>query len=653
MKKKVYVTLPIFLLISAVMFIMSIVSLFYNKTLAYIEIVVSVASFILIFININKFNKYIGSVIKKSEELLLGKDKPAIDNVKIPAVIVGVESDIIYCNEGFKKILKDDKKDVIGQNIKDFLNGKSMADVFKASLLDVRYNNLRYSVFGVKGENTNILYFIDDTYYKNVANEYENSRPVVAIAVFDNKEEFETYSEEGEDAQIVAKVEKTLQKWCSKTKGFFKKLSSDRYMIIMEQRDLKAFISEKFKVLEEIRAIRLDDRTYATVSIGIGAGASNFRECEFFARNALDMALGRGGDQVVIKQSDTYKFFGGVSKETEKISKVRTRIIASSLSEHIKNSSNVLVMGHRFSDIDSVGASVGMYSAVKRGQKKECYIVINREQTLASAVVETIDKSAKGKEIFINPQKACNIINDNTLLIIVDTHSDSFIEDQEVYKRCKRVVIIDHHRMMVNHIKNSLVFYHEPYASSASEMVTELVQYLGSNSLNRLEAEALLAGIMLDTKNFVLKTGVRTFEAAAYLRRRGADTVEVKRMFSNSIDTYKSKYQLVSEAEIFNSFAIACADQNMQDMRVACAQAADELLEIQGVNASFVLYPSDGGVVNISARSLGDVNVQIIMEAMGGGGHQTMAGAQIKGTTIEHERQKLVEIISAMEEKNI
>lgn len=652
MKKKVYATLPIFLLISTIMFIMSIVSFFFNKTVAYIEILVSIASFVFIAININKFNKYIGSIVKKSEELVLGKDKQAIDDIKIPAVVVGIESDIVYYNDSFKKILKDGKA-VLGQDIKDFLNGKSISDVFKTTLLDVRYNDLRYSVFGVKGDKTNILYFIDDTYYKNIANEYEKSRPVIAIAVFDNKEEFEAYSAEGEDAQIVAKVEKSLQKWCARTKGFFKKLSSDRYMIIMEQADLKTFIYEKFKILEEIRSIRLDDRTYATVSIGIGAGAASLRECEFFARNALDMALGRGGDQVVIKQKDSYKFFGGVSKETEKISKVRTRIIASALSEHIKNSSNVLVMGHRFSDIDSVGASIGMYSAVKKGQKKECYVVINREQTLASAVVESIAKSAKGSEIFISPQKACNIIDDNTLLIIVDTHSDSFIEDIEVYKRCKRIVIIDHHRMMVNHIKNALVFYHEPYASSASEMVTELVQYLGSNALNRLEAETLLAGIMLDTKNFVLKTGVRTFEAAAYLRRRGADTVEVKRMFSNSIDTYKSKYQLVSEAEIFNSFAIACADQSMQDIRLACAQAADELLEIQGVSASFVLFPSEGGVVNISARSLGDVNVQVIMEAMGGGGHQTMAGAQIEGTTIEHARQKLIEIISAMEEKNI
>ena len=359
------------------------------------------------------------------------------------------------------------------------------------------------------------------------------------------------------------------------------------------------------------------------------------------------MALGRGGDQVAIKQGDSYEFFGGMSKGVEKRDKVRTRVIASTLSDHIKDSDYVFIMGHQFSDLDSVGASVGMWSAVTKGQERPASVVINREQSLAASLIESIDKSGNGG-MFITPAQAENMLTDHSLLIIVDTHSPSFVESSSLYQKSKRVVVIDHHRMMVNHIEGAVVFYHEPYASSASEMVTELTQYLGENALNRLEAEALLAGIMLDTKNFVLKTGVRTFEAAAYLRRKGADTVEVKRLFSDSIDTYKAKYQMVSGAEIFNSCAIASADENCADIRVASAQAADELLGIQGVNASFVMYPAGGGI-NISARSLGSVNVQVIMEALGGGGHQTMAGAQLSDVTMEEAREKLVGLISDLD----
>ena len=271
-------------------------------------------------------------------------------------------------------------------------------------------------------------------------------------------------------------------------------------------------------------------------------------------------------------------------------------------------------------------------------------VVLNREQTLAGALVETVEK-AGNTGMFLSPREALSLITDRSLLIIVDTHSESFVESRDLYKYSKRTVVIDHHRMMVKHIENAIIFYHEPYASSASEMVTELVQYLGENAIGRLEADALLAGITLDTKNFVLKTGVRTFEAAAFLRRKGADTVEVKRLFSNSIDTYRAKYQLVSNAEIYNSCAVTAADEDCPDIRIASAQAADELLGVQGVNASFVLY-SSAGTVNISARSLGAVNVQVVMEKLGGGGHQTMAGAQLKDTTVTAVRERLIEILN-------
>ena len=429
--------------------------------------------------------------------------------------------------------------------------------------------------------------------------------------------------------------------------GFYKKLEkNDRYLVVFEERNMQKLIEQKFKILETIKNIKMKEVSGATISIGIGHRGKTFKDCELLARRALDMALGRGGDQAAVNDGETYEFFGGTSKGFEKRDKVRTRVISAALEEQIRDSENVIIMGHRFSDLDAVGAAVGMWSAVRKNLDVDVFIVINKKQSLAGSIISNIEKSGL-LDVFIDEKTALNEITEKTLLIVIDTHSPSFLESYDVYKKCKRVVVIDHHRMMVNHIDNAVIFYHEPYASSASEMVAELLQYLGSDTLSRLEAEALLAGIMLDTKNFVLRTGVRTFEAAAFLRSKGADTVEVKRLFSNSISTYKTKYKLVSEAEIFNSYAIACAEEESSDIRIAAAQAADELLGIENVKASFVMFPT-GNTINISARSLGDVNVQVLMEKLGGGGHQTMAAAQLENTTMEAARERLVSTVSAI-----
>ena len=400
---------------------------------------------------------------------------------------------------------------------------------------------------------------------------------------------------------------------------------------------------KRFHILDDVREVKsVRNNMSATVSIGVGRGAKDVAESERWARQALDMALGRGGDQVAVKQEgDSYEFFGGLSKGVEKRDKVRTRVIAATLTDHVQASDQVFIMGHKNSDLDSVGSAVGMWAAIRKGLEKQAHIVINRNQTLAGPLVEMTEAAYPGEEIFIPPLEAIQSATERSLLIVVDTHSVNFVESRDLLDRIPRVVVIDHHRMMVTHIKNALIFYHEPYASSASEMVTELAQYIKASSIGGADAQALLAGIMLDTKNFVLKTGVRTFEASAYLRRRGADTVAVKKLFSDSLDTYKQKAQLVSGAEIYKGCAIATSNWEFEDLRIAAAQAADELLSIMGVKASFVLYRS-GGDVSISARSLGDVNVQVILEEFGGGGHFTMAGAQLKNTTIGDARRALI-----------
>ena len=629
-----------------VMFIMAFMAVRFSLITFLVELILAITASVIVAISIMNIKSLISAVLTSASKRLFKDDSKNIDDIMIPVVILSKENEIMAANALFKENVCGNE-DPLGDSITKYLSGDDVDAIYGSNGADTKYNDKWYIAFAVRHEYGSIVYFIDDNTYKTNSDEYLETRPVVAIVAFDNKDELERETDNSEAIKVTVAVEQEIVKWVSSTKGFYKKMSGGRYIVVMEERDIKRSIDGKFRILDDIRMIKINDRLSATISIGIGRGGKTFKENEQWARQALDMALGRGGDQAAIKKADSYKFFGGVSKGIEKREKVRTRVIAASLSNHINNSSNVIIMGHRFSDLDSVGASIGMWSAVVKGLHKNAYILINRQQTLAKSLVASFEK-AGFESIFKTEDEALALLDDHSLLIIVDTHSPNFLESKTVYERSSRVVVIDHHRMMVNHIDNALVFYHEPYASSASEMTAELVQYLGHDSLSRLESEALLSGIMLDTKNFVLRTGVRTFEAAAYLKSNGADTVEVKRLFSNSIDTYKVKYKLVSEAEIFNYCAIASAEEDITDIRIASAQAADELLGIENVKASFVMYKT-GKTVNISARSLGDLNVQVIMEQLGGGGHQTMAACQLENTSIDEAREKLVSIISELD----
>lgn len=497
----------------------------------------------------------------------------------------------------------------------------------------------------MRAEPCSILYFVENTRFRAVEKELQESRPVTVLAYFDNHEELARSTTNSESARMSSEVEDILIQWAQGMGGFLKKLNDGRFFILTDECHIRQAVEKRFPVLDKVRAVHSGERLNATVSLGVARGAGTLQEADVWARKALDMALGRGGDQVAVKQADdTYEFFGGLSKGVERRDKVRTRVFAATLSDDMKQSDRVFIMGHKYSDLDCIGSAAGMWNAAAKTLKRPAHIVVDREKSLAGSLISILQNAYPDERIFISPQEAMMMVTPKTMLIVVDTHSPDFVESVDLLNAASRVVVIDHHRMMVKHIENALVFYHEPFASSASEMVTELVQYIGDKMLTSTEAEALLAGIMLDTKNFVLKTGVRTFEAAAYLRRKGADTVNVKRLFSDSIDAYKSKYRIVSNARLFGSFAVASADSEFPDIRISAAQAADELLSIRGVNASFVLFPA-GGVVNISARSLGDVNVQLIMEALGGGGHLTMAGAQLSGVTVEEATKQLIAAI--------
>lgn len=567
-----------------------------------------------------------------------------VKNIPMPAIIVSANDEhkfLFYSNE-FKEMFLDDENldfDVLhniicGNTIKQVLNGKSV---------NINWNDNSYEVNGYKKDEYLVIYFKDNTLYKDMKQKYASSRMCFMHVLFDNKDELRQTLSDEQALYVALNVENTLQKWILSSKGMFEKLSDGKYLAIVTEDCLQEFIDNKFKILDDIRAIKVAENKYATVSIGVCRGGSSPEISDQIAKNALDMALGRGGDQVAIKNRTSYEFFGGNSQSLEKRSKVRTRMVAKSIIEKAKTADIVFIMGHKFSDFDSVGASVGLWSVLTRVHNKKCYIVLDKSETLAKPLLHNIPASDIGK-MFVSPKQAQAMATEDSFLIIVDTHSVKFLQDVDLYRMIKNVAVIDHHIMTVDKINNACIFFNEPSASSACEMVTEMVQYMGDKCLTVPEAESLMAGMMLDTKNFSLKTGVRTFEAAAYLKKIGANSAKIKKMFANSMDLYKLRCKIIDNAEIFNNCIISFFRPEGENPRIYCAQAADDLLEIENIKASFVMFELDG-VVNVSARSHSDINVQLIMEKFGGGGHHTMAAAQIKDMSLYEVKQKLIQSI--------
>ncbi|HCC34702.1 MAG TPA: DHH family phosphoesterase, partial [Ruminococcaceae bacterium] len=576
-------------------------------------------------------------------------DSPAsetLTGLSLPVVVADKDGRIVWYNETFRNLLLGGV-DAYGDRHDFLFDEDTLQSLSESRMAEIEYDGRYYTVYESEGEVNgsplSVFYFIDKTLLHKTMREYELSRPAVAIILIDSLDEFLKNARDSERAAITGAVESVIENWAlDASNGFIRKLANDRFIFAMEERHLRGIIQNRFEILDKVRSAQFGERGGATLSIGVGRGGATLHDCEDMARAALDMALGRGGDQAAVKTKDTFEFFGGVSKGIEKRTKVRSRVIASALCELIEASENVLIMGHRFADLDAFGSACGLLKAVtEMGHSSK--IVMTGAQSLALPLLERMKENGGGSAV-IEPNEAMTLITKNTLLIIVDTHRAEFLDSKDVYMACKTVVVIDHHRKTVDYIDGAVIFYHEPFASSASEMVTELLQYMGERMVGKFEAEALLSGIMLDTRNFVLRTGVRTFEASAFLRGRGADPVEVKRLFSGSMEVYKERAGIVANAEIYKDCAISGTDSESGDTRIAASQAADELLSISDVRASFVLFES-GGEVNISARSLGDVNVQIIMEALGGGGHQTMAAAQLPGDTFETARQKLIKVI--------
>ena len=505
---------------------------------------------------------------------------------------------------------------------------------------DERYFTAYYDETIHNDKRVRIFYFVEDTELKRTAIAYEESRPYVLFLSFDGLNEIQKNYSSNDFGEIRMLLDRIVSNWASGFSAVYDKLSTDLYVVIAERHNVDAMRADKFKILAEVRALSFHDRHVGvSLSVGVGCGET-FSACENNARQALDMAQSRGGDQVALREADgSYSFYGGVAKGIEKTNKVRTRIVASSIAELIRSSKNVLLMGHRFPDLDAMGAATAMCAACT-AMGVPAFIVTDSEKSLASPLLDRLRDEGLASRL-LQPQDAAEKVGKDTLLIVVDTHIGSFTEVPMLLEKVTRKVVIDHHRKSVQFIDDAVIFFHDPAASSACEMVTELLQYLTPQPvIGPLEADALLSGITLDTRNFVLRAGVRTFEAAAYLKSRGADTVRVKKMFASSLESYRLRNEILAVSSSYRGCAIAATSVQTPEIRIIASQAADELLNISEVDASFVLFAA-GDCINISARSLGQINVQVIMETLGGGGHQTMAAAQIRDATIDEAQEKL------------
>ncbi len=564
------------------------------------------------------------------------KDSPL--SIPLPMAVLKMDNcEVIWANDLFLQ-MTGGRERLFELHISDVVPNFSVTWLTEGKTeapADLVVDNHRYRVYGNLVHSTegdallplSIIYLVDVTDLLNARDEYFASRPVVCTILVDNYDELTNNLTDNNISTLDAALNAKITEWAGDVGGILRKVERNRYLFVFENRYLAQFVDGKFSLLDTIREVTNPAGVPATVTLGIGKDGDSLLENYNFAALSVEMSLSRGGDQAVIKDKVNFSFFGGRAKETERRTKVKSRVVASSLSELIAQSSYIFIMGHKNADIDAVGAAAGV-QCICRKKGKKAYIVIDLEHNAAGSLLQKLMAQQEYADCFISPQEAMLLADPQSLLIVVDTNRPDQVESKPLLESMLRVAVIDHHRRAADYIENVALNFHEPFASSAAELVTELLQYaVDTQDIRLFEAEALLAGIVLDTKNFSVRTGSRTFEAAAYLRRCGADTVEVKKLFQNDLNHTVARYRIIQAARMYRGeIAIAALDYTSD--RTTAAQAADELLNIQGIQTSFVLYP-DGDRVIISARSIGDANVQMILEPLGGGGNAATAGAQV------------------------
>ena len=628
-----------------------------------ILIVPSAIIFILIIMYTYWTNqKRMAEVSEHIEDLTLNVDKVSkrtLINSPFPLIIIETDGSVIWKSTKFVSEFRDvEINPVLDEIIRDLKleieNNTKLRN--KQIVQKIEIGNKNYKIIGEyvkskskstdrKKEYIATLYFVDETDIDNLKSAYEDSQICVGITMIDNYEEIIQRTSGEQQIQIFSQIEKKIYDWMAEYKGLVVKAERDTFVWMCEKKYLKLLEESKFNILDSIKEIDVSNKIQSTLSIAVSTEGDSYYEKYKSAKNAIDIALGRGGDQAVIRKNGKYSFFGGRTQELEKRTKVKARSVANALEELMLESNNIVIMGHTNSDIDALGSALGVYRIAKT-LGKDAYIASGTIGIGLENFVEYAKREDEYKRAIIDREEAISITNSGTLLVVVDTHKRSYSDVPELVDLAGKIVIIDHHRMSTDYIENSVLTFQEVYASSAAELVTELIVYSNQNvKLTNVEAEGLYAGIMMDTKNFTFKTGVRTFEAAAYLRRCGVDIIKVKKWFQSDLNTYNTISEIVAKSEIVgDSIAISVYDKVDKDANIICAKAADELLTISDISASFVIG-NYGEKICISGRSLGDINVQVILEKLGGGGHITLAGAQVEGMSIYDVKRELIEKI--------
>lgn len=631
------------ILIICVVIMITTIVLFLNKeTVMICSAIIIISTIICIYI----CSKEIKDKKRRIEELSLGIFDALQDNLEtfdIPLAIVDSTSNIIWQNKDSKHIIPIE---VILDTALKIQNGS----LNKNTQIDIGENN-KYIAIGnkikYKDIDAIIVGYINKTEEYKLKKYIDDTKVAVGIISIDNYEETVQGLDEIKKAEISANIAKVLVDFASKNKGIITKIDKDKYIILMESQFLKNVEIESTEILEKIKNVTEDTKLVVTMSLGISYLEQTLDERYKSANSALDIALGRGGDQIVIKKDKKFDFYGGTNIGVEKTSKVRARTISQAIKDTIEKCDEVYIMGHKNTDIDCIGASVGILKIAKFLNKKAYIIIDTKCNNSTKAVIEKVKASGEYEDVFIKKDEIKLNSTSNSVLIVVDTHKKSYTVNPELIDEFDKIIIIDHHRRGTEFIEDAFLTYHEIYSSSTSELVSEILMYLDGIELSSYEAEALYAGIVVDTKNFMFKTGVRTFEVAAYLKKYGIDLTSVKQIFQSDLETYIARAEIVKNAEIVNNkIAISMSEEEYSEMPIIAAQAADELLSITGIIASFVLCRVDD-VIMISGRSMGDINVQAILEKIGGGGHLTFAGAQIAGISINEARDRL---LSAIEE---
>ncbi len=599
-----------------------------------------------------EFKKYVEGLSDEFESAT----KHAIFNMPFPLVMLDENRNISWYNTPFLKMMGE--IELLNEKISDLIPGLNLDSIFKENdmkPLNIKYGEKNYKVYPnlVDTRKTNsannmivMLYWVDNTSLVTLEETYYREKLVVALAYVDNYDDVKNSTPEVNRPLVMAEIDKNINSYFAKYNGVVRKYENDKYFIIIENSGFQNIKSKKFDILDQIRELDLGNVIPITLSMGVGAEGNNPFESYQKARAAIDIALGRGGDQAVIQAGNQLSFYGGKTKAIEKRNKVKSRVIGYALRQLIDQADKVFVMGHKNPDMDSFGAGIGVLRAVK-DRNKEGYLILSGENPSIKNIYDRMVKEQPEiLEQIITPEKSLEIANDSSLMVVVDNHKPSFTESPELLDIISKVVVIDHHRRGVEFIKDPVLTYLEPYASSTCELVTEVLSYMSDKiNLTKFEAEALMAGITVDTKNFSFQTGVRTFEAASTLKRAGADTTVVRQLFRDDYNTFMYKAEVVKSSKIiFDKIAVGRLETQMEDSLLIAAQAANELLNINGVEASFVMTYVNNKL-HISGRSLGNISVQLILESLGGGGHLTSAGTQLDNVNMDEAERILTETI--------